>query len=266
MSGESNIAETLAAAFGRSNTGGGQYAYKTMTSWSQNNFSIIKKIVEFLKMTHLQGHNTEPYTLDEILESIEQLDQVSNRQKTWLENEVLEQNPRIRTIKPETKEGKNKYQFKPVIDVKGRSGLKKYLMEKYQSGEGATWYDDILESVPKAELVIKWLKNNNFIVVITRQNDKKKVVFYNESSNQQDNVMEIDEDFVKLWRSILVEGMADEKIEEYLENHGIQSLPDGTSRKIEPPQKRRKVMRRQNKNFKAHNEHMKDILEDYSEK
>ena len=68
------------------------------------------------------------------------------------------------------------------------------------------------------------------------------------------------------WRSISVDGIADDKIEEYLEKHGIQSIQDLESKKMEPVQKRRRMMRRQNKNFKAHNDHMKGILEDYSEK
>lgn len=259
MSADSNVQETLAAAFGnKSNTG--QYAYKTMTSWSQNNFSIIAKIIKYLKERHLSG-DTYPLTLEEILDETEQSD-ISARTKTWLDNEVLEQNPRVRAIKSDNEEGPTKYQFRPIIDVKDRKGLRKYLMEKYQSGEGATLLDEILESLPKAEQVLKWLIGNEFIVVITRQNDKKKVVFYNEG--KQDVV--IDEEFVKLWRSISVEGVADDKIEEYLEKHGIQSIQDLASKKMEPTQKRRKVMRRQNKNFKAHNEHMKDILEDYSEK
>lgn len=259
MSAESNVQETLNAAFGHKSNSA-QYSYKTMTSWSQNNFSILAKIVNYLKERHLSG-DTYPLTLEEILDETEQSD-ISARTKTWLDNEALEQNPRVRAIKPENGEGPQKYQFRPIIDVKDIKGLRKYLQDKYQSGEGATLLDDILASVPRGEQVLKRLLGMEFIVVITRQNDKKKVVFYNESKQE----VKIDEDFVKLWRSISVEGVADEKIEEYLEKHGIQSIQDLASKKMEPTQKRRKVMRRQNKNFKAHNEHMKDILEDYSEK
>jgi transcription initiation factor TFIIE subunit beta len=256
----SNVAETLAAAFGRSYDPS-QTSYKTMTSWSQNNFSIIAKIVKWLKERHLNG-DSEPLTLDEILDETEQTE-ISTRTKNWLENEVLEQNPRVRVIKPEgDAKGPNKYQFRPLIDVKDRKTLRKYLMDKYQAGEGAVWLDDILESLPHANRAIKWLVDNDFIVVITRQIDKKKVVFYNEGKQEE----KIDEEFVKLWRSISVDGVADDKIEEYLEKHGIKSIQDLESKKMEPIQKRRKIMRKPNKNFKAHNDHMKDILEDYSEK
>lgn len=256
-SGDSNVAETLAAAFGRSLEG--QASYKTMTSWSQNNFGIIAKIVKWLKERHLSG-DSEPLTLEDILDETEQID-ISARTRNWLENEVLEQNPRVRVVKPEEGGGPVKYQFKPIIDVKDRKTLRKYLMEKYQSGEGAIWMDDIIESLPNANRALKWLVDNEYIVVITRPVDKKKVVFFNEG--KQD--IKVDEEFVKLWRSISVDGIADDKIEEYLEKHGIQSIQDLASKKMEPIQKRRKIMRRPNKNFKAHNEHMKDILEDYSE-
>lgn len=253
-----NVAETLAAAFGR--TLDTQHSYKTMTSWSQNNFSIIAKIVKWLKERHLNG-DSEPLTLEDILDETEQTD-ISNRTKTWLANEVLEQNPRVRTVKPESGEGTVKYQYKPVIDVKDKKALRKYLMDKYQAGEGAIWMDDILESLPNANRAIKWLVENEYAYVITRPVDKRKMVFYNEGKQE----IKIDEEFVKLWRSISVEGISDDKIEEYLEKHGIQSIQDLAAKKMEPVQKRRKIMRRPNKNFKAHNQHMRGILEDYSEK
>lgn len=256
----SNVAETLAAAFGRSYDPS-QTSYKTMTALSQNNFSLIAKIVNWLKERHLSG-DSEPLTLDEILEETENTE-ISVRTKNWLGNEVLENNPRVRVLKPEGDvKGPNKYQFKPLIDVKDRKTLRKYLMDKYQAGEGAVWMDDVVESMPNANRAIKWLMDNDFIVVITRQLDKKKIIFYNEGKQEE----KIDDEFVKLWRSISVDGVADDKIEEYLEKHGIKSIQDLESKKMEPTQKRRKIMRKPNKNFKAHNDHMKGILEDYAEK
>lgn len=252
----SNVAETLAAAFGRSYDG--QQSYKTATTWSNTNFSTLAKIVNFLKERHLSG-DTEPLTLDDILDETEQTELVSNKTRNWLENEALEQNPRISPVKDS--KGPTKYQFKPIIDVKDRKSLRKYLLDRYQAGEGAVLLEDIQNSLPNANRALKWLKENEYIVTITKS-DKKDVVFYNEGKSD----IKIDEEFVKLWRSISVDGVADDKIEEYLEKHGIQSIQDLASKKMEPVQKRRKIMRRPNKNFKAHNEHMKDILEDYSEK
>lgn len=257
-SSEPNVAETLAAAFGRPYDN--QHSYRSMVAWPQTNFSTMAKIVKWLKERHLSG-DSEPLTLADILDETEQIE-VSSRTRAWLENEALDQNPRVRVIRPENGEGPAKYQFRPVIDVKDRKTLRKYLMDKYQSGEGAIWMDEILESLPNANRAIKWLVENEYIIVITRPMDKRKIVFHNEGKQE----FKVDEDFIKLWRSISVEGIADDKIEEYLEKHGIQSIQDLASKKMEPIQKRRKVMRRQNKNFKAHNEHMKDILKDYSER
>lgn len=43
--------------------------------------------------------------------------------------------------------------------------------------------------------------------------DKKKIMFYNDKTAN----LSIDEEFQKLWRSVAVENMDDQKIEEYLE-------------------------------------------------
>lgn len=251
----SNVAETLAAAFGQ--TYDARPSYKNMTSYSQGNFGIIAKIVNWLKERHLNA-DYEPLTLEEILDETEQTD-IGKKQKSWLENEVLEQNVRVRVVRPENGEGPVRYQYKPKIDIKDKKSLRKYLMDKYQQGEGAVWLDDILESLPHGERAIKWLADNGHIVVLTRQADKKKIVFYNEGKQED----KIDEEFIKLWRSVSVDGVPEDKIEDYLDKHGIQSIQKMMTEETRPVPKR-KVMRKQNKNFKAHNEHIKDILQDYS--
>lgn len=53
----------------------------------------------------------------------------------------------------------------------------------------------------------------NEILYVCRPGDKKKVMFYNDKSA----TIDINEDFKKMWRSIAVENMDDEKIEEHLE-------------------------------------------------
>lgn len=256
---DSNVVETLAAAFGRPMETG--HSYKTMTSGPQTNFGVLQKIVDWLKQKYLEGA-TEPVTLADILDETEPIG-INSKTRNWLENEVLVSNPRVRVVPPEDGQDEPaKYQFRPILDVKDRKGLRKYIMERYQSGDGAIWMDHIMESLPNAQRVVEWLVKNEYVVVITRPTDKKKIVFFNEGKQET----KVDDEFIKLWRSISVDGIADEKIEEYLDKHGIQSIQDLASKKIEPIQKRRKIMRRQNKNFRAHNEHMKDILEDYSEK
>jgi len=252
----SNVAETLAAAFGQ--VYDARPSYKNMTSYSQNKFSILTKIVKWLQERHLNGDN-EPLSLDEILDETEQIE-IGTKLKNWLENEALEENPKVRAIKPENGgDGQVRYQYKPKIDIKDRKTLRKYLMDRYQAGEGAVWLEDILESLPHGEKAIKWLADNGHIVVLTRQADKRKIVFYNEGKQED----KFDEEFIKLWRSVSVDGVPEDKIEDYLDKHGIQSIQKMMTEETRPVPKR-KVMRKQNKNFKAHNEHIKDILQDYS--
>ena len=75
--------------------------------------------------------------------------------------------------------------------------------------------------------------------------------------------MPIDEEFQKLWRSVPVDGIDDNKIEEYLGNQGIRSMQD-TSEKVLPAKLIRKAAPKK-RTFKRprDNEHLKEILVDY---
>lgn len=75
--------------------------------------------------------------------------------------------------------------------------------------------------------------------------------------------MPIDEEFQKLWRSVAVDGIDDNKIEEYLEKQGIRSMQD-TSLKVMPKNLKRKAAAKK-RTFKKprDNEHLKEILEEY---
>lgn len=97
------------------------------------------------------------------------------------------------------------------------------------------------------------------IVYITRPIDKKKILFYNDKTAH----MPIDEEFQKLWRSVAVDGIDDNKIEEYLEKQGIRSMQD-TSLKVMPKNLKRKAAAKK-RTFKKprDNEHLKEILEEY---
>lgn len=54
------------------------------------------------------------------------------------------------------------------------------------------------------------------------------MVFYNDRSAE----IEIDETFQKLWRSIPVQSIDEEKIQEYLDKQGITSVDDPGIRKV----------------------------------
>ncbi|RWS05613.1 general transcription factor IIE subunit 2-like protein [Dinothrombium tinctorium] len=225
------------------------FAYKSMSGTSQYNFAVLAKIVKHMKQRHLEG-DSEPLTLEEILDETNQLD-LSQRQRVWLQNEALNNNPKIGV----TEEGK--YVYKPTFQLKDRKSLLR-LLDKYdQRGLGGIHLEDIQESLPNADKILKILADS--VIIITRPVDKKKIVFYKDKSMQ----FRVDEEFQKLWRSVAVDGIDETKIDDYLQKQGITSMQDLGVKKLNPIQKRKKPTSRKPRSFKKHNEHMGDILQDY---
>ena len=74
--------------------------------------------------------------------------------------------------------------------------------------------------------------------------------------------MTIDEEFQKLWRSVAVDAMDDEKIEEYLDKQGIRSMQHHGFKKPIASLKRRKAQRKVVRKIRD-NEHFADVLENY---
>jgi transcription initiation factor TFIIE subunit beta len=98
------------------------------------------------------------------------------------------------------------------------------------------------------------------LITIVRQ-DKKKVLFYNDRHAE----INIDEEFVKLWRSVAVDGIDDAKIEEYLDKQGIRSMQDqGTKKPVKQPM-RRKGQRKKVLKKPKDNEHIADELRHYDD-
>lgn len=227
--------------------------FPTKSSYPVHNFSILTKIVNSMKDRYLNG-DSEALSFDELLDETNQLD-LSARQKQWLLNEALPNNPRIQITE------ESKYAYKPVFNLKDRRSLMR-LLEKYDSrGMGAISYEDVKESLPNADRIIKFLSEKDQLIVITRPVDKKKLLFINNNALN----FNVDEEFQKAWRSISVEGMDEAKIEEYLKNHGISSMQDVNLRKSSMPIQKRKDKKRK-QNFKKLNNHLDDLLQDYSDK
>ena len=89
--------------------------------------------------------------------------------------------------------------------------------------------------------------------------DKKKVLFFNDKDAQ----MPIEEEFQKLWRSVAVDGLDDNKIEEYLEKQGIRSMQDTSTKTIAKPLKRKAPAKKRTFKKPRDNEHLKDVLQEY---
>uniref|UniRef100_T1HWQ6 Transcription initiation factor IIE subunit beta n=1 Tax=Rhodnius prolixus TaxID=13249 RepID=T1HWQ6_RHOPR len=201
------------------------YFFKSVSSSSQYKFSVLAKIVKYMKTRHLEGDD-HPLTLDEILDETNQLD-VGSKVKQWLQTEALVNNPKIEA-NPE-----GKFLFKAPYKIRDKKGLLRLLRQHDLKGLGGIMLEDVQESLPHCEKALKSLQNE--IVYIVRPIDKKKIMFYNDRAA----TLGLDEEFQKLWRSVAVESMDDQKIEEYLEKQGIRSMQDHGIKKPIQPQKRK---------------------------
>lgn len=96
---------------------------------------------------------------------------------------------------------------------------------------------------------------------------KKKILYFNEKTSNEP--IQIEEELVKYWRNVPVEGLDENKIEEYLDSRGITSMRDGLSGTSNDKssgaglQKKPKE-RKRNRNFKKHNEHLDGLLNEYN--
>ncbi len=225
--------------------------YKSVSGGSQFKFGILAKIVKFMKTRHQEGDD-HPLSLEEILDETNQLF-VTNNIKIWLETEALPNNVKIE-LSPD-----KKFIFKPPLKIKDKKAFLRLLKQHDLKGLGGILLEDVQESLPQCDKTLKHLQHE--IIYITRPADQKKVVFYNDKTAN----LTVDEEFQKHWRSVTVENVDDEKIEEYLEKQGIRSMPqDHGIKKKMMPIKRKKPANR-NRQFKKprENEHLADILENY---
>lgn len=221
--------------------------YKNLPGSSGYKFGVLAKIVNHMKTRHQKG-DTHPLALDEILDETKQLD-IGIKQKQWLTTEALLNNPKIDVID-------GKYAFKPKYNLKDKKALLRLLDRHDQQGLGGILQDDVEEGLPNAAKAMKVLGDQ--ILFITRP-DKKKILFYNDKSCN----FSVDEEFQKLWRSVPVDSIDEEKIEEYLKRQGISSMQDTGPRRLAPMRNRRANAQRKKK-FKTHNDHLAGVLKDYT--
>lgn len=225
--------------------------YKTMSVSLQYRFGVLARIVKHMKTRHQDGED-HPLTIEDILDETNQLD-IGTSVRTWLQTEALMNNPKIET----TMEGK--FLFKPVYKLKDGKSLLRLLKQHDLKGLGGILLDDVQESLPHCEKVLKKLAND--VIYIIRPIDKKKILFYNDRMAN----FTVDEDFQKLWRSVTVDAMDDAKIDDYLEKQGIRSMQDHGLRKTPLP--KRKKVNNKKRQFKKprDNEHLADVLEVYED-
>merc|ERR1719495_1895775 len=172
----------------------------TMGSSSQYKFGVLARIVRHMKARHMDGED-HPLTLEEILDETNQLD-VSGKTRQWLQQEALNHNPKIEVTDDQ------RYMFKAPFKLRDKKSLLKLLKRRDLNGEGGVFFDDVNESLPKAEKIVQSLTGDGKIIQIPRPCDKKKVLFYYDHTTDLD----LDDEFVKLWRSVSVDGVDEAKI------------------------------------------------------
>uniref|UniRef100_A0A3Q1KA90 Transcription initiation factor IIE subunit beta n=1 Tax=Anabas testudineus TaxID=64144 RepID=A0A3Q1KA90_ANATE len=223
---------------------------KDSSSGSKHTAGKFMDFSVFNFQTRHQNGDTHFLTLDEILDETKLLD-ISMKQKQWLMTEALVNNPKI-----DVRDGT--YGFKPKYNLKDKKALLRLLDKHDQLGLGGVLLDDVEEGLPNSAKAIKALGDQ--IIFVTRP-DKKKILFYNDKHCQ----FVVDEEFQKLWRSVPVDSMDEEKIEEYLKKQGISSMQETGPKKVLPVQKRKKQSGNRKRHFKTHNNHLAGVLEDYSD-
>ncbi|EDX09203.1 general transcription factor IIE subunit 2 [Drosophila simulans] len=225
--------------------------YKTMSGSSQYRFGVLAKIVKFMRTRHQDGDD-HPLTIDEILDETNQLD-IGQSVKNWLASEALHNNPKVEASPCGTK-----FSFKPVYKIKDGKTLMRLLKQHDLKGLGGILLDDVQESLPHCEKVLK--NRSAEILFVIRPIDKKKILFYNDRTAN----FSVDDEFQKLWRSATVDAMDDAKIDEYLEKQGIRSMQDHGLKKAIPKRKKAANKKRQFKKPRD-NEHLADVLEVYED-
>lgn len=233
-------------------TANSSFDYKTVTLRPKNRFTVLATIVNEMKRRHLEGE-FEPLSIDEILDRIKYTD-IDPNDKSWLANQALINNDRL-TIKG------GKFLFKPVYHMKNKRQFIDVLQKHYNEGGGGLLYDDVEESLPSAEKIVRSTTNKNIVLKVTRPTDKKIVLFHNDIQHS----MVVDEKFKELWRHSSVEGMGEGDIENYLVNHGISTMKDSAFRKP-PVTVQKKKSSQKKKQFKIQNVHLEQgLLKDFND-
>lgn len=93
----------------------------------------------------------------------------------FLQTEALRDNPKLEVF-----EDGQRFSYKPVYKLKDGKSLLKLLKQQDLKGLGGVMLDDIQESLPHCDKVLKARANE--ILYITRPTDKKKILFYNDRS------------------------------------------------------------------------------------
>ncbi|KAI6194495.1 NOT2-3-5 domain-containing protein [Aphelenchoides besseyi] len=215
------------------------------------NFGVLARIVDYMKKRHL-AQNTWALTLSEILEEMQIFD-LSTKTVSWL-TDVLPNNPRLQA----QEEGNViKFVYKPPHKIKGRNGILALLKKYHSDGKGPLLLSELSDCIANAKTIVESLENQ--VIGIETQINKRKdrAYFYNDPETDY----QIDDEFVKLWRSVPVEHVDEKKVEEYLQKHNIATVKDLAPHRVNGVPKRKPTKRKAN--VRVQNTHMEGLLVDF---
>ncbi|KFD49395.1 hypothetical protein M514_09758 [Trichuris suis] len=231
------------------------FDYKTAKTCVATNFGVLAKVLDFLRKRHLE-QATWSLSLQEIFEELQMFD-VSNKVKMWLA-EILPENSRI------SRDEFGKFIYKPPYRIKGKNSLLGVLKRREMEGSGALLMSELAECVSCPEKLVAALGNAVTSINVNVNKRKDVALFYNDTENLSLNV---DEAYVSLWRSVNVGHLNDQRLEEYLVKHGIDSSKafSANPRSRESYVPKRKSTKR---STVVHNEHLarSGLLMDFSER
>lgn len=161
---------------------------------ARTRFSLLAAIVECLKSAYL-NNNRVPMTLDEVLAATDNAD-TSFTDRAWLLETALPSNKRVKLVG-------EILSYCPPYELTDKRSLFDLLIRYDRHGLGGVLLDDVRESIANFDHVMRVLRHH--YCHVTRKDTEKDVLFLYEPSL----VADFDEEFVRLWKSAIPEGLED---------------------------------------------------------
>ncbi|KAH7723051.1 Transcription initiation factor IIEbeta subunit [Aphelenchoides avenae] len=213
------------------------------------NFAVMAKIVDYMKKRHLQ-QQAWSLSLKDILEEMSIFD-LTKRAEAWL-RDALPKNPRL------TVDAEEKYIYKPPYKIRNRNTLLLQLKKNHTDLKPGLLLTELNDCIPDAEKHVKLL-GDQLIDIPTQVNKRKDHVYF---FNDPDVDFKPDEDLVRLWRGAKVDHLDENKVEEYLQKHGITTFKELAPKRSANAAPKRKAVKRKI-NAKVQNVHLDGVLENY---
>ncbi|KII64238.1 General transcription factor IIE subunit 2 [Thelohanellus kitauei] len=176
---------------------------------ARSRLSLLAAVVEHLKNNYI-NKNGGYMTLEEVLTATDNAD-AQFADKTWLLEVAFPTNNRI-------KMDGNRIMYAPPYELTDKYSLFKLLGHYDENGLGGVYLDDIRESIPNFDHVVRVIRHH-YCHVTRKDNDKDVLFLY-----EPEYVVDIDEDILKSWKKVSTAGLEDVDIINELKKDGIAAL------------------------------------------